>query len=333
MPNARIYWICQFAAWGLYALLNTTLLSMYMRFPPAAIAGLMSYGLAGVAVTHGLRYWIQRSGLLARRWQTILWQVLLAIPLGSIVLTAVIMLFYQLFVAWSMKGVSYSLSSIVFGTLFNMHFLIALWLAIYISVHMIWSNIASRQAQLQALEAQINPHFLFNSLNGLRGLILEDPHAAQEMVTRLAQLLRYSLHQSRRSTVPLSEEIEAVRDYLAIEGIRFEDRLRVQWQLDPKAEGQAVPPMSLQTLVENALKHGIAHQPQGGEIHISTQCSKAGLVLGVSNPGRLGTNSSSGTGLKNLSSRLRLLHGELAQLRLEQEGPRVKASIQLPCAQ
>lgn len=332
MPNARLYWICQFTAWGLYALLNTLLLSSYIRFPPAAVAGLMTYGLAGILVTHGLRYWIQRSGLLAKRWQTILWQVLLAIPLGSIVLTALIMLCYQIFVAWSMRGVTYSIISIALGTLFNMHFLIALWLAIYITVHLIWSNIASREAQLQALEAQINPHFLFNSLNGLRGLILEDPHAAQEMVTRLAQLLRYSLHQSRRSTVPLSEELEAVRDYLAIESIRFEDRLRVHWQLDPNAEGQSVPPMCLQTLVENALKHGIARQPEGGEVHISTQCNKAGLLLGVSNPGRLGAQGANGTGLKNLSSRLRLLHGKLAQLRLEQEGPRVKASIQLPCA-
>jgi signal transduction histidine kinase len=332
MPKARLYWICQFAAWGLYALLNTTLLSMYMRFPPAALAGLMSYGLAGILVTHGLRYWIQRSGLLAKRWQTILWQVLLAIPLGSVLLTAVIMLCYQLFVAWSMREVPYSINSIALGTLFNMHFLIALWLAIYITVHMIWSNIASRQAQLQALEAQINPHFLFNSLNGLRGLILEDPHAAQEMVTRLAQLLRYSLHQSRRSTVTLAEELEAVRDYLAIESIRFEERLQVKWLLDPTSEAYAVPPMCLQTLVENALKHGIAHQPEGGEVQISTQCSKAGLVLGVSNPGRLNGTGSGGTGLKNLTSRLRLLHGNLAHLRLEQEGPLVKASIQLPCA-
>lgn len=332
MPNARLYWICQFAAWGLYALLNAMLLSMYMRFPPAAIAGLLTYGLAGVAVTHGLRYWIQRSGLLAKRWQTILWQVVLAIPLTSIVLTAAIMLFFQIFVAWSMVGVAYSISSIIFGTFFNMHFLIALWLAIYITVHIVWSNIANREAQLQALEAQINPHFLFNSLNGLRGLILEDPHAAQEMVTRLAQLLRYSLHQSRRSTVTLGEELEAVRDYLAIESIRFEDRLRVQWQLDPSAEAYAVPPMCLQTLAENALKHGIAHQSEGGEIQISTKRSQAGLALGVSNPGRLLSGETNGTGLKNLASRLRLLHGELAQLRLEQDGPLVKASIQLPCA-
>lgn len=332
MPNARTYWICQISAWGLYATLNALLVRMYTPVTLKMELGMLSYGVAGILVTHGLRYWIQRSGLLAKRWQTILWQSIAAIPVGSALLTALILSFWYLFVAGKMNGLKISFSSFAFGTLFNMHFLIALWLAIYLTVHLIWSNFASREAQMQALQAQVNPHFLFNSLNGLRGLILEDPHAAQEMVTRLAQLLRYSLHQSRRSTVSLGEELEAVRDYLAIEKIRFEERLLVHWHLDANAEPYTVPPMSLQILVENALKHGLAQQSAGGEIHIHTRNGGERLYLSVTNSGQVRLGEAGGTGLKNLQSRLKLLYGQMASVRLEQEGPLVKASIELPCA-
>jgi len=332
MSNARLYWICQLSGWAVYALLNMLLVNMYYPIPLRASLGLLTYGLAGVLVTHGLRHWIQRTGLLGKNWQTILWQALVAIPIGAMLLTALIMLFWRLLVASQLGKMQISMQSFVLGTFFNMHFMIALWLAIYITVHLIWSRFASREAQLQALQAQINPHFLFNSLNGLRGLILENPHAAQEMVTRLAQLLRYSLHQSRQSTVTLADELDAVRDYLAIEKIRFEDRLQIHWQLDADAASVPIPPMSLQTLVENALKHGIANQPEGGTVHIRTQLQSNTLCMEVSSPGMLQISERNGTGLSNLQERLKLLHGPLARLRLEKKDGAVLATIQLPCA-
>jgi LytS/YehU family sensor histidine kinase len=124
-------------------------------------------------------------------------------------------------------------------------------------------ELALREAELRALEAQINPHFLFNCLNSIRALVIEDPPKAQDMITRFATLLRYNLNHESRHTVPLSAEAEVVADYLALEKVRFEDRLRLQIAIDPAVASLPVPPMILQTLVENALKHGIARLPQG----------------------------------------------------------------------
>ena len=108
-------------------------------------------------------------------------------------------------------------------------------------------QLAVREAELRALEAQINPHFLFNCLNSIRGLVLENPPLAQDMITRLANILRYNLHRDLNHTVPLASEVEAVSDYLALESMRFEERLRVRLAIDPAAAQVPIPPMLLQT--------------------------------------------------------------------------------------
>jgi LytS/YehU family sensor histidine kinase len=122
-------------------------------------------------------------------------------------------------------------------------------------------KLALSNAELRALEAQVNPHFLFNCLNSIRGMISENPAQAQDMITRLANILRYNLQKDRHHTVPLASEIEAVSDYLALESIRFEDRLRVHLEVDEKVRESMVPPMLLQTLVENAIKHALKRLP------------------------------------------------------------------------
>ena len=330
----KIYWICQLAGWGLYAILNALLLNAYMQLPLIANIGMLTYGLLGIAVTHLLRAYIRRSALLAKPWPQILARVAVMIPLGAISLTLLIFIDWWLWNGKSMANPKVSLSSLAASIVFNMSFLISLWLVIYIAVHIVWRSISLRDAQLSALQAQINPHFLFNSLNSLRALILENPAAAQDAVTRLSQLMRYSLTQSRRPTVPLGEEIEAVRDYLAIEKIRFEERLEIHWQIDPGLDSIEVPPMCLQTLVENALKHGIANLPAGGAIQIKAANSATGLTIEVTNPGSLTptTANSTGTGLNNIRERLQLLRGPTAKFHLTEKNGQVAAIIELPTA-
>lgn len=330
----KIYWSCQFAGWGLYAILNALLLNAYMQLSLLANIGKLTYGLLGIAVTHLLRAYIRRSALLARPWPEILVRVAVMIPLGAISLTLLIFLDWWLWTGISMANPKVSLSSLAASLVFNMSFLISLWLVIYIAAHIVWRSISLRDAQLRALQAQINPHFLFNSLNSLRALILENPTAAQDAVTRLSQLMRYYLTQSRRPTVPLGEEIEAVRDYLAIEKIRFEERLDIHWQIDSGIDSFEVPPMCLQTLVENALKHGIANCPAGGAIQISVVKVPTGLTLTVTNPGTLTstTANSTGTGLSNIRERLQLLRGPRAKLKLTESCNQVTAVIELPTA-
>lgn len=193
-------------------------------------------------------------------------------------------------------------------------------------------QLALQGAELRALEAQIHPHFLFNCLNSIRGLVVEDPQKAQDMITRFAALLRYNLNRDRQHTVPFSEEAEIVADYLALESVRFEGRLRVQVVVDPEARAIPVPPMVLQALVENALKHGIAHRPEGGEVRIHASAGNGKLVLQVTNSGELGPAHPGNTqlGLKNIRDRLHLLYGDRASLSLQNGSGTVVATVEIP---
>ena len=182
---------------------------------------------------------------------------------------------------------------------------------------------AVKEAELRSLKSQINPHFIFNSLNSLRALIDEDPARARQSVTQLANLLRYSLQSSQLETVPFEDELRVVNDYLALEQVRHEERLRIRLDVAPETLQLPIPPMLLQTLVENAVKYGISARSDGGEISIIARREDGALRLQVVNPGSLPasiptrrSNTSTGVGLRNAGERLRLLFGERASLQL-----------------
>ena len=186
---------------------------------------------------------------------------------------------------------------------------------------------------MRALEAQLNPHFLFNCLNSVRALVIENPVQAQEMITRLANILRYTLHRNLNHTVTLATEMEMASDYLALESIRFEDRLRVRFAVEPDATTVLVPAMLLQTLVENALKHGIAPLLAGGDLLIGARIEGERLVLEVENTGQLSDGKTDGTqfGLRNIRERLSILYGDNASLALNnRDGHHVAATVLIP---
>ena len=193
-------------------------------------------------------------------------------------------------------------------------------------------ELVAQEAQLRGLRAQLNPHFLFNCLNSLRELIVENPQNAQRMVTQLSRLLRYSLQSDQVELVALTDEVQAVKDYLDLEAVRFEDRLHVRWNVAPEIAAATVPPMLLQTLVENALKHGIARLPDGGEIAITIQRQDSSIHLEVINSGTLAESPSlEGIGLRNARTRLQLLYGDKGKIVLESiPENRVRAAVTLP---
>jgi hypothetical protein len=211
------------------------------------------------------------------------------------------------------------------------------WTALYVAITAMRDSLETRarlrEAQLRALEAQVNPHFLFNSLNTIRGMIVEDPALAQDMVTRLANILRYNLEREKTSTVPLEREIEIVGDYLAIESIRFDERLSVRMEIHPAAAQALVPSMLIQTLVENAVKHGIGATAKGGQILIRASVRGGALALEIVNSGQLAAPSEGTTqiGISNARERLRLLYGDHATLRLEnRDKANVAAMVSIP---
>lgn len=179
-------------------------------------------------------------------------------------------------------------------------------------------EILAKDAQLRALQAQVNPHFFFNSLNSVRALIFEDRQAASDMIDRLAELMRYALQSSRHDTVTLADELHAVQAYLAIEAIRFEQRLRVTYAIAPGLEQVRIPPMTLQTLVENAVKHGVEGSAGGSTITIAN----TGTLQTLSNSTRLG--------LANARQRMVLALGPAATLALREQDGAVCATLQLP---
>lgn len=179
---------------------------------------------------------------------------------------------------------------------------------------------AALEAQLQALQARTNPHFLFNSINTVASLIPDDPVLAERTLERLADIFRYALDSSKQRFVPLARELELVRDYLEIQAVRFGARLRFEIDAPTDALAHQVPPLVLQPVVENAVLHGIADRARGGQIWIRARDAGAALELAVSDDGPgpgASTHAGTGTSMRELRERLQLVYGPAAQLAIE----------------
>jgi LytS/YehU family sensor histidine kinase len=175
-----------------------------------------------------------------------------------------------------------------------------------------------KENQYQNLKTQLNPHFLFNSLNSIRTLVDVNPDLSKEAITKLSSLLRSSLQMSREKTVTLKQELQTVEDYLAIERIRFDDRLKTTLHIKPDTLSAKLPPMMLQTLVENAVKHGISKSKSGGQIDISAMLTKFHLHLEIINTGQYNPNTNEqGVGLENTRERLSILYDSNAAFSIE----------------
>jgi len=337
----RLYVLCQLCGWG--GLTGMQLFYQNAADPhrqsrlhdQALITMIM---LLGLLLTHYARPLIKRWG-----WVQLGWTALLPRVAGMATVMSLL---------WSLVGFGYTHLVLgepwqaKFGPVFvitaatiNGILLFIGWFCVYFIYHaferlrrmqleQLQLSNSVKEAELRALKSQVNPHFLFNSLNSLRALIDEDAPRARESVTRLANMLRYSLQSGQQETVPLEEEIRIVEDYLALEQIRHESRLRVQWQIAEEVRGRAVPPMLLQTLVENAVKYGISTRREGGEVLIVANLESDHLHIGVTNPGEMTipvsaaaarAGSSTGVGLRNASERLRLVFGNQARLALASE--------------
>jgi sensor histidine kinase YesM len=185
------------------------------------------------------------------------------------------------------------------------------------------------RAELDALQAKINPHFLFNTLNSIASLISENPAVAESTVEKLSELFRYTLQRSGNSTVRLSEELEIVRSYLEIEKVRFGDRLRFEIRSDESLNDFRIPPLLIQPLVENSIKHGFAGEPLGGSVDVEARRSGTDCIVSVTDSGKgfAATGEDPGFGLKSIRERLNLVYGDRASLRVQQGTSQVQITI------
>jgi len=193
-------------------------------------------------------------------------------------------------------------------------------------------QVLAREAELRALRAQIDPHFLFNSLQSISALTTADPAAARRMCLLLADFLRDTLALGARERIPLASELALARRFLAIEQVRFGARLRVDIRTPSDAEACDVPPLLLQPLVENAVTHGVAHVLDGGAVTIGAEKRPASLVLIVENPCDPDRPAGRGTGLglRNVRKRLQSEYGDDAVLQAGESHGRFIARIEVP---
>ncbi len=194
------------------------------------------------------------------------------------------------------------------------------------------SSALANKAQIEMLRYQLNPHFLFNALNSIRASVDEDKTRAKQMITQLSEFLRHSLLTGKKREIPLREEIEAVKNYLAIEKIRFEEKLEIEFNVEKEAEDFLVPYFLLNPLVENAVKHGLQTSEKPLKIQISAKIIENKLFLEVVNSGKLTDNfNSNGTkiGLKNVRERLEKLFPQKSSFEISENKGFVKAVIQI----
>ncbi len=350
----RLYVFTQLGGWGTFFAMQLTLTLLFSddskRRSGISVACLwLMIAAEGLLLTHFSR------ALMARwNWKRLDWRLLLprllALSLGLAIAWTAVGYAYTHGVLGEHEPSKYSLPILLLITVVNCWIIMVGWLCIYYFYHLFdrfnrseveRARLAThvKEAELRALKSQVNPHFIFNSLNSLRALIDENPARARTAVTQLANLLRYSLQSSQLETVPFEDELRIVNDYLALEQVRHEERLRVRLDIAPETLQLPIPPLLLQTLVENAVKYGISARAEGGEISIVARQERGALLLQVMNPGSLPSafppaapaGASTGLGLRNAGERLRLLFGDRATLHLRPAAQnRVVAEATIP---
>lgn len=290
-----------------------------------------------ILTTHALRWSVIRMGWLTLKWYSLVPRFLVAILSLSLLHYGFLIL-----ISYAMNNLSaqdYNPLTILANLLASFA-LMFVWSLIYMSFHYfdrynksLQYEAAIKEVELNALKSQLNPHFIFNALNSIRALVDENPKQSKNAITQLSNILRNSLKTQRKKLVPFEEELSTVRDYLELESIRYEERLKTNIDVDPNCLAFDVPPLMLQTLVENGIKHGIAHLKNGGVIDIRGKIIDDGMQIQIRNSGRFknGSNASLGYGLLNTRKRLELIYGEEATFAIgDEENGIVLTEITIP---
>ena len=341
----RDYWIAQLVGWGGLTVISILSSSMGSLREALIFALAKTFCMAtGLGLSHLWRHYLRQRGWLDRNRDFPFRGLLAGLMLLSVVQTGFLALSDLLF----RGGAVFEDEPAILASLL---LLVFLWFVVFLIWTLCYAVTLSRRravrfeleklelevsvkdAELRALQDQVNPHFFFNSLNSIRALIYQDADAAAAAVSRLAGMMRHNLQQGRADTVPLAEELDAVGAYLEMEKLRFEERLQSSMAIEAGLEQTRLPPMVLQTLVENAVKHGVERSTGPCELRIAARSANGNVLLTVANQGCLSeVSSSTRLGLANAAQRLTLLFGPLATCTLVEADGWVIATVVLPQA-
>ena len=348
LSRKQLYWISQITGWYLFVGINLFIISSFEEITWQRVLVWIFLGFLGIVFTHVIRGVIRKNNWLNLPLKNTIPRILTTSIITGIIIYALV--FAASYLAGTFKQEEYNFARLVAGII-NTSILILLWCLIYYVVHymenykkkeiesLIWEA-AVKDYELKTLKSQLNPHFMFNAMNSIRALIEEDPESAKVAITKLSNILRYSLQMERMERVPLEDEIETVKNYLDLERIRFEDRLKYKLDIEKSTQKIEIPPMMIQTLVENGIKHGVAKRTEGGEIHLKskllTTTNGSKLKIEIRNSGHFSEEqlkNSSGFGVSNTKHRLNLLFGDDAHFSIKNEnGNTVLAEIEIPIA-
>ena len=343
------YWICQLAAWGGLWLLTCVAFfgDPQPRIESSPFHSLLLINqttccLCGLVFTHFFRVLYH-----LRNWRSLRWSILAPRVAVSCLIFAVIVAFINNIIAFYFAGTSWDLSMalsgpVIFGIIQNVLTLVS-WTALYLGyqchrelqeerINRILLDSELKEAQLQRLRSQINPHFFFNSLNTIRAVAGISADLTRDAVTQLAELTRASLESSAEKVVSFREELRIVKAYVSLERLRHFDQINVESAIDESLLDASVPPLICQTLVENAIKHGTYRNDPPSIVRYTLTGDQNSVCFKVINPGSLkATGSTNGTGLANARRRLQLLYGRTASLSLQMIDPgEVVAELLLP---
>ncbi|MCO5242092.1 MAG: histidine kinase [Chitinophagaceae bacterium] len=339
------YWCWQICGWGVFALINIFFAYTYDKTISGKLVTRLFIALSlGIPVTHLIRSVIIKRNWLILPIEKIVPRLLACIIIAGFVYSLSYLTFFQLFnlsEADPQKQVGF-LRNLVLRT-FDSSLILTVWVLIYYLYHFFQRNKKQevdtfrlqslvKELELKTIKSHINPHFIFNSLNSIRALVDENPERARQAITELSNILRSSMQTEKLETVPLEQELNIVKDYLALEQMRFEERLKVQFNMDEDTLKQPVPPMMLQTLAENAIKHGISKRVNGGVVVITSAIAGDHYQIVIRNTGFLnGHAGHTGFGLQSTQDRLNLLFGTKATFEIRDiPGGMVEAKVIIP---
>lgn len=316
------YWWCQIIGWSVNIAISIFFVTTFGKPSQAYFLSLLCTCILGIIVTHIMRLNIFFLKVLEKPLKKqILYFVALTIVFS--ILLGIISESVDYLLGYNPERLQkFNRAERLFLSSFNALWLILIWNMIYYIYHYVESNrrqqldtlrleATVKSLELKTIKSHINPHFIFNALNSIRALVDENPQRARTAITELSNILRSSLQAEKMETVPLKQELDIVKDYLALEQMRFEERLQIDMEIDEDTLNLPVPPMMLQTLVENAIKHGISKQINGGTIRIISDFKNNRHELVVQNSGKInGTNilETAGFGIKSTQDRLNLMY-------------------------
>lgn len=339
------YWLFQAMGWGILILINLFFFFTFDRLDLWHFGRLIIAVTLGVIISHLMRHTIIRTSLMQQQLNRQIYSIMMLTFVFAVVLGLIESGIIFLADLRYNSEVRIGYLGMLVRNSFNGFVILFMWNSIYFMYHYIEKSRSQqldtlklqnlvKELELKTIKSHINPHFIFNALNSIRALVDENPSRARDAITGLSNILRSSMYSQHQETVTLERELDIVRDYLALEHIRFEDRLQVEYDIDEDTLDMPVPPMMLQTLVENAIKHGISKNIDGGIVRIESDLKGDNYELIVRNSGKLnGSMNREGFGLSSTANRLGLLFGDSATFTIRNTSDMmVEARVRIPAS-